>query len=281
MVTTVVAAVLLAGCGGGTGGGAAPLTPGPATSGPAESGPAPSTGPGPAATGATGSTGSTGPAGTAASALPQLDAFLLQVGSLDAALRQAGALVNADVTAAGMTPRPATRQAIDAVDARVLTVAAAMPAGMGVPLTRASLLVFSGLASRAAAFHGVPGSAVTASSADYRHMTGCLANGARAAARSAADLAALRALAASTPAFRPAAPSSRATAEIALQTRFVWGGEACCASCGGYVSDAVATVVWHRRVLEGPTPVDGTIGGVGFDATYHAGTGWVVDIHAG
>jgi hypothetical protein len=198
---------------------------------------------------------------------------------MDAALQRVATRVNADVTKAGVRPRPETLTAIEGVR-DVQALQRAFPPGMSTALTKASLLVFSNLASRAAAFHGVPYHAATSTTGEYRIMMACLANGSRAAARFGSDVAALKKLAASSPAFTPALPASRAVAEIALQTLWVWKDEACCDSCGGRVSDRLAPIVWgHSTGISGPA--DGTIDGVDFAASYHTGTGWKVEIHAG
>jgi hypothetical protein len=220
----------------------------------------------------------TAPAG-AASALPRLQAYLSQVDAKDAQLKAAAALVNADVTATDIRLRPATQQAARAAQ-DLAALRRAIPAGMSLALTRSALLVFSNLASRAAAFHGVLTVALPVSAVDYRTAMNCLANGGRAAARFPADVAALRALATQSPAFRAVPESSRAAAEIALQTEFVWAREACCDSCGGYVGADLAPIVWGRSTgISGPS--DGMINGVDFDARYRDATGWTVRIHAG
>jgi uncharacterized protein YceK len=223
-----------------------------------------------------GSTSSAAPV----SALAGLAGYLEAVAAADVRIRRVAALVNGDITAAGVRIRPTTAAAIQALD--VTDVAAALPPGMPASLTRAALLVFSELSSRRTAFHGVPlEGLVAAGEPGFARMTACLANGARAAARFGADVAALRTLAAATEPLRRVEPASRAAAEIALRTRYVQGQNGCCDSCGGYVSDRLVPIVWNARDLPGGVHVDGTIDGIDFEARYRTPGGWQVAIHAG
>jgi hypothetical protein len=271
-VVAAVAVLVASGCGGAAGS-AAPA--GGVASRPAASSS------GAAATGVASAAGSApaGATGTGVSALAALQPYLQQVAARAAQLQQVAALINVDVTPTDIRLRPGTARAIqDAQDSTALR--RAVPAGMSVALTKAALRVFSNLASRAAAFRGVLEAPTPVSAASYRSAMACLANGGAAAAGFAADVAALRSLSARSPAFTPAPESSRAAAEIALQADFVGAREAGGDSCGGYVGDDLQTIVWgHPTGISGPA--DGTINGVDFSATYHAGTGWAVQIHAG
>lgn len=264
----------LAGC-GGAGGGAAPTAarPGGSVS--------------PAGTVPPAATSSVQVTTERASALAGLRAYLTRVADVDQQLGRAAAAVNADVVTGGMRIGPATRSAVQDVD--LTGLARALPAGMDAPLTRQALLVYSELASRRAAFNGVleasvgpDGTATVApGSPALSRINECLANGARAHARFDADVAALRALAAASPPFTHAAPASRASAEIAVRTRYIDGWNRCCGSCGGYVTDRLAPVVWveHDDPVAGHT--DGAIEGVAFEATYRASSGWLIELHAG
>lgn len=290
----LLGAVLLVatGCGSGPAGtagrGALPAATSTTGGSVTSEGSAPAAGSATAATSATSATaaGSATSAGSQTatgrpSALGSLTGYLREVDATDAAIRHAAALVNSDVTAAGLTVRPATRAAVEALDAQQDRLAKAFPAGMSTPLARAAILVFSNLASRAAAMNPVRRSGdVRATDPGFADLRGCLAHGAQAVARYRSDLAALRALAAASPAFTPAAPSSRASAEAALQTELVRNGENCCASCGGYVGDKIYPVVWGRATgISGPA--DGMINGIDFTARYRPDGGWTVEIHAG
>lgn len=267
VVAAVLAAAALAACGGGgSGSGVVHLGDGGTASGTASATTADGTGVG-------------APVAERATALDGLGAFLAEVDRTDARLHEVAGFVNADVTAKGVRARPQTVAAIYALDLKPL--AKALPAGAGTALTRASMLVFSNLSSRAASFRGVPEGFAPVGSEEYAHMRECLANGARAQARFAADLAALRRLAAASPAFVPAAAGSRAAGEIALQTALAVGGNTCCGSCGGYVDDELSPVVWRAKEdpVEGHT--DGTIGVIEFEASYTAAAGWKIELHAG
>ena len=288
----LAAVVVLAGCGAAGPVPASPGAPGRGTASPTSTVDAAATtvNPGPSSPSATprpGDAGHGSPAVRRVTALdvPALQAYLREVDGMDAALRQVATLVNGDLTARGLAARPRTVAAVRALTARETRVRRSLPAGMSPALTRAALLVYSELSSRVAAFNPIVRASadLPAGDPEFTELKGCLANGAVAAARSGRDLTALRRLAASSRAFVPAAPSARATAEIALRTTLVRNGNGCCDSCGGYLSDALVPLVWGRPAgpREPGERVDGTIDGIDFDATYHADGGWTVQIHAG
>jgi len=290
----LAAVVVLAGCGAAGPVPAPPGAPDRGTASPASTVDAAATTvtPGPSSPSATQQAGDAGHGSPAVRRVPALDvaaldvpalqAYLREVDGMDAALRQVATLVNGDLTARGLAARPRTVAAVQALTARETRVRRSLPAGMGPALTRAALLVYSELSSRAAAFNPIVRASadLPAGDPEFTELKGCLANGAVAAARFAGDLTALRRLAASSRAFVPAAPSARATAEIALRTTLVRNGNGCCDSCGGYLSDALVPLVWGRPAEPGAR-ADGTIDGIDFDATYHADGGWTVQIHAG
>ena len=278
-------AVLLAAaaCGGGasTAPGTGTATPaGAPTSAPLTS---PLTSPPVTPAGTTTPAGSKGGAAPTApdrrTALAQLQPYLARVDALDATVRRVSAMINADTSSTGVRLRPATRTAIGALQAEVLRTGRALPAGLSASLNRPAVLVFSELASRAAAFYGVGD--VSRGTDGWARLQGCLAGGARAAARFPADVAALRSLAAAAPAVAVPPASSRTAAEPLVRTQWIWGREACCASCGGYLADTLVPIVWHthRTTVNGGS--DGTVAGVDFAATYRAAGGWTVVIHAG
>ncbi|MDQ1290022.1 MAG: hypothetical protein QG622_3588 [Actinomycetota bacterium] len=221
------------------------------------------------------------------SALDGLREYLKRVERADARLVAVASLVNKDTSASGIRLRRATRAAIVAIT--LDDVAKALPAGTGDDLLRRSLLVYSELVSRRAAYQGLlsvspgaDGTTVVARGTEGMTMVlACLANGARAGARFTGDLAALWAAAASARPFTVAAPSSRASGEILVRTGYIDGWNRCCAGCGGYVTDTLAPLVWAAKDFPSGEHIDGTVDGVGFEATYGAGTGWKIVIHAG
>lgn len=233
-------------------------------------------GPGPEAT-----------SGARRSALDGLRTYLTRVDGADARIGAAARMINADTTASAMRIRPATRAAIQALT--LDDVARALPAGMTPELTRRALLVYSELSSRRAALTAVGGlspgpdgiAAVRKGTGGWDLVQGCLASGAKAKARFAPDVAALRTLAASSKPFTVPPVSARATAEILVRTVYIDGWNGCCDSCGGYVTDRLAPVIWQPKDYGSGEHVDGTIDGVGFEASYRAATGWRVVVHAG
>lgn len=240
------------------------------------------TGAGPAAEPATGAT-----SGPGRSALDGLQGYLTRVASADARIAAVARLINGDTTASGMRIRPATRSAIAAL--QLGDVARALPAGMSTELTRRALLVYSELSSRRAALTAVGGltpgpdgiAVVRKGTAGWDLVQGCLASGAKAKARFAPDVAALRTLAAGSKPFTAPPAAARATGEILVRTVYIDGWNGCCNSCGGYVTDRLAPVVWQPKDSGNGEHVDGTIDGVGFEASYRSGSGWRVVVHAG
>ena len=114
--------------------------------------------------------------------------------------------------------------------------------------------------------------------ADLNSPIRCLENGTFAAARFAADLAAVVALARSTPPLPDVAPTSQASAELAVRLKNVWEGNAGCDSCGGYTAAKLAPSTWHDAA-PGATTRTGTVNAIAFTATF-AAAGWAVDPQA-
>ncbi len=261
-MTAAILVAGLAGCGStvapGTGGGAS--SPAPATTSPAPA--------------------TTSPASSAAD---QLAGFFAAAQLADAQLRHAAALVNEGIGTSSMSFSPAALAAVNALD--TAPVARAIPAGLPAELLRRVVLVYSDLESRTASLKGISNTGYTSgrlpiSSQDGSYIYRCLGNGAPAAARFGADLAAARALAGATPPVTVAAPDSRAAAELAVQITFINLGNTGCDSCGGGVLTTLGTIIWQRHYeLEGRYS-DGTINGLRFNAGYHAGTGWQVQLWA-
>ena len=267
VVALVLAASAVA-CGGtGDAGGSAPVTKAPVTMAPTSTPSAPVPG--------TGGTPSVTATGQPASAADDLASFFAESGRTDLRIRTAATLVNGDVGTEGPIHfRPQTLAAMRAAWAP-RALAQTIPAGLTPSLLRPVLLVYSDLVSRAASVSNAPNE----SERDYQLR--CLGAGAPAAARFPGDLAALRAAAARAPAVVPAAPDSRAAAEILVRTAYINGYNAGCGGCGGQVFTDLTTIVWRTQVIAADEPpVDGTIGGVAFRASYQTGKGWQIVIMA-
>jgi hypothetical protein len=266
-VMTAILVAGLAGCGStvasGPGGGAS--SPAPASTSPAPA----TTSPAPAAT---------SPASPpSASAAAQLAGFFAAAQVADAQLRHTAALVNKGIGTTSMSFSPAALAAVKALDAA--PVARTIPAGLPAELLRRVLLVYSDLESRTASLgsiwkSGYSSGVLPISGQQGSYIHGCLGNGAPAAARFGADLAAVRALAGAIPPVTVAAPDSRAAAELAVRIAFINGWNSGCDSCGGGVSTTLATIIWQREYQPAAGYSDGTINGVRFRVDYHAGTGW-------
>ncbi len=261
-VTAAILVAGLAGCGS---------TVAPGTGGGASS-------PAPAATSSAPSATQTSP-----SAADQLAGFFGAAQLADAQLRHAAALVNEGIGTTSMSFSPAALAAVKALD--TAPVARAIPAGLPAGLLRRVVLVYSDLESRTASLMSIPRSGYTSGrlpigSQDGSYIYRCLGNGAPAAARFAADLAAARALAGATPPVTVAAPDSRAAAEVAVQVTFINVGNSGCDSCGGGVLTTLGTIIWQRHYEAEGRYSDGTINGLRFNASYHAGSGWQVQLWA-
>jgi len=273
-VMTIILAAILAGCGStvASGPGAGASSPAPVPSSPATSpaSPVPSS----PAVSPVPSSPATPPS---ASAAAQLAGFFAAAQLADARLKRAAALVNEGIGTTGMSFSPAVLAAVKALDPA--PVARAIPAGLSAGMLRRVLLVYSGLESRTASLMSISRSGYSSGSLpisgqEGSYIYGCLGNGAPAAARFDADLAAARALAEAIPPVAVAAPDSRAAAELAVRIAFINGWNSGCDSCGGGVFTTLATVIWQREHVSGDGYSDGTINGVRFSVSYHAGSGW-------
>ena len=257
-----IIAVSLAACGHATQGGGAPAT----SSRPAASSPA--------------TARTTTP--PAPSATSQLAAFFAAAELADSQLRHAAVLVNADIGTTSMRFTPATLAAVRALGNA--TVARAIPAGLPPELLRETLVVYGDLSSRVAAFGGVrwygyAGRELPIGGQDAKNVLRGLHNGAPAAARFDADLAAVRALARQTPPLAIAAPDSRAAAELALRLYSIDKRNGCSAEFGGYAPTQLETVTWLPGSDQHARHYEGTIGGGRFQADYTA-HGWQISINA-
>lgn len=219
----------------------------------------------------------------AASAAAQLAAFEAAAQRADSQLGKAAAMVNGDIGATSMRFTPATLAAL-----RALTnepAARAIPAGLPGPLLRAVLVVYGDLASRTAAFGGIEmygstGSALPIGGPGASAVLRGLRNGAAAAARFSADLAAVRALALRTPPVATSAQGSRAAAELAVRLRSIDHRNGCDETFGGWVPLRLETIIWQPGASQGRGRYEGTISGIRFQATYTAQHAWDIVIYA-
>ena len=274
VLTTTILAAILAGCGStvASGPGTGSSSPAPATTSPATS---------PASPGASSPAASPVPSSPAAppraSAADQLAGFFASAQLADTRLRHAAALVNQGIGPTSMSFSPAALAAVNALD--TAPVARAIPAGLPAEMLRRVLLVYSDLESRTASLSGIVRSGSSSSplpiSSEWgRYVYSCLGNGAPAAARFDADLVAARAQAEAIPPVTVAAPASRAAAELAVRVEYINLGNTGCDSCGGGVLTTLAPVIWQREHVSGDGYSDGTINGLRFSVSYHAGSGW-------
>jgi len=261
---TAVLVTSLAACGHTTAsgpGGASPSSPAPAT----EASP--------------GAPATTSP--PRATAADQLTGFFAAAAAADVRLKHAAVLVNSGIGSTTMSFPPATRAALDQLD--TTAAARAIPGGMPAELLRRVLLVYSDLESRTCAFNGIlrqTHSTVPVNSEEGREILSCLHNGAPAAARFGADLAAARSLAQATQPLAVAAADSRAAAEVAIRIAAINGVNSGCDSCGGFVSTSLWPISWQPAYDPVSGRSDGTINGVRFRADYRAGHGWQVVLWA-
>ena len=239
----------------------------------------PATTPTPAATPAPTPTSATPPH---ASSAGQLAGFFAAAQVADAQLRHAATLVNQGVGKTSLNFSPEALAAVRALDTSL--AAHAIPAGLPPELLRRVLLVYSDLVSRHLALvriwefksqYPMPMSAF-----DGKYLVRCMGNGAPAAARFGADLAAARALAGQTPPVTPPTPDSRAAAELALRTYQIEHRNSGCMECGGFVFTTLSPIVWRTEHLPYTGRSDGYIDGIRFRVDYHSGHGWDVTIFA-
>lgn len=218
------------------------------------------------------STTSSRPAPNAADTLA---AFFTEATRADGRVRAVAAMVNGEVgTGKTVWFRAATIAAARA--AHPDAAARAIPPGLPPRLLTPTLLVYSDLVARAAAFDEL------AFQQDRDAQLRCLRTGATPAARFPADLWNLRSLAAATPPVTMAAPDSRAAAELAVQLQLISLANNGCGGCGGRVFTQPPTVRWHKApaTVAGGMATDGTVNGIGFAAQYSGRTGWTVTILA-
>ena len=208
------------------------------------------------------------------SSLDQLQPFIRAAAEVDARLAKAAAEVNRGITATTVAVGQAARDAIVAADPA--PARDAIPAGLPPDLERAVLVVYSDLVSRRSAFNGVLRD-------DTTIAIDCLRNGARAAARFPADLAAARVKAAGLAPVGPVAPDSRAAEVLAVRFAWISGANNGCASCGGMVITELPAVTVYPGPVTPPgwdRSFDGEVARVYFTAGFVPGSGWSVQINA-
>ena len=219
----------------------------------------------------------------APSAAGQLAAFIAAAEQADSQLHHAAAQVNSDIGATSMRFTPATLAAVRALSNT--PAARAIPAGLPGELLRETLVVYGDLASRTAALGGIgrygsSGQKLPIGGQDAQAVLRCLHHGAPAAARFDADLAAVRSLAQQTRPLTPAAPDSRAAAEVAVRVNSIDKPNRCSDECGGYAPTQLATIIWQPARDQHSRHYEGTIGGGRFQADYTAGHGREASINA-
>jgi hypothetical protein len=231
--------------------------------------------------GASATPGGTTPA--APSAAADLAPFIAAAGQADSRLHHAAALVNGDIGAASMRFTPATVAAIHALGNAA--VAHAIPAGLSADLLREVLAVYGDLSSRTAAFGGVlrygySGRELPTGGQDAKNVLRGLHNGAPAAARFDADLAAVRSGAQQAPPLALVGPDTRAAAELALRLHSTDKRNFCSEEFGGFAPAQLETVIWYPADDRHTHHYEGTISGISFQADYTAAPGWEINILA-
>ncbi len=283
--TLLVAAVLaVSGCGQGTSGGQPGGSSTSGTAGPSTSATtAPRT---PTSESSSPSTSSTTRA--TRSALTQFTPFLRTASAIDAEIRAAAVKVNAGFHGDVIVIPESAARAVRALDPERL--ARVIPAGAPEQLERAALEIYANLVSRTDAL-GVGYSdtgPISRTSQEGQEMLADLSNGSTPARNFPTDLAAVRTLAARTPAFAPAAPSSRTAANVFVRARYIDEYNGGCDTHGGWVPRPMPLVEVRWGRTGGVTaPWDGVVGvrqvedwGIWFDATYLGGHVWSVELNA-
>jgi hypothetical protein len=273
---SLAAALLAAACASTADPGAAP------TSAPLSASPSSSASPSPSTTpsASPSKTPSNTPPGP--SAADQLAGFLAAAGRMDVQIRTAAALINTGIGPQSIRLTGATVEAVKAIDPQAL--ARTIPGAMPARLQQQVLLLFSDLASRRYSFNEVllyqDGQPIARTTDVGKHLVDTLGYGAPAAARYPGDLAATRTLAASLPPLAVAAPDSRASAAVAVQTTYIMEANSGCGSAGGWIETKPVPLVWKQGTDFSGQRTDGTIAGILFWADYRPGLGWQVTIEA-
>jgi hypothetical protein len=200
--------------------------------------------------------------------------FLVEARNADARLRRAAALINTGIGDDAVRVDQAT---VDAVRAAAPEAAArAVPLGLERELLRRTLVVYNDLAARHAAMgqFGGPPRTHPMTGGDGEDMLKCLANGGVAAARFAADLAALQSLARIRPAAAATSSRPESKAELAVRLARIDGRNTCSDECGATVYTRLAPLTWTVKP-SATSAGRGALEGITFTATPRAG-GWAV-----
>jgi hypothetical protein len=212
-------------------------------------------------------------------ALDALAPFFAAVAETDQNLKAAADAVNAGIGNDTVTFDQAT---IDAIDrGSPSAVASTIPTGLDPTVEQAVLLVYSDLVSRYGAMHG--GDCVQVGTRPLADLNvDCFVRGHEAASRTPGDVDAVHVAAAAAPATVTPDPGSRESAEVPLRMEYINGANMGCGTMGGYLATQPIPVEWVTEDSGAPEvpPTDGRVGGVGFTASYDAGSGWTVDLRA-
>jgi hypothetical protein len=201
------------------------------------------------------------------SAADDLAPFFAAAEVLDLDIAAVAAAFNASFDDAAATVDPQVAADISALGTNLLT--GLIPPGLDIDLETAVLAVYADLESRIAALDGGVRYLNQGEFSDVEFTMLCLGLGSDSNARFDDDLAAARALAATSP--RPtAAADSEEAGVLAVRIETIrlmnWG----CDSCGGVAIDDPIAVDWAGRTVTD---------GVEFDASFIGGA-WDIMIHA-
>jgi hypothetical protein len=218
---------------------------------------------------------------TPASAAQEMARFFTQAQEMDSDLRRVATRINAGFVGNTIRIDQATISAIR--DVRPQTVAQTIPGGLDPDLRRLVLQVYTDLVSRRAAMNRIieygSDGPLQRDSAEGREILACLANGHPAAARFNQHLAAAQ-TAASKAAPVVAAPSSREAAEVAILATYIHLANNGCGDCGGNVRPDLPALTWSAGNAQQGQHLAGTVGGIQFDARFHAARGWTINLNA-
>jgi hypothetical protein len=270
LVLAVAVATLGAGCTGSAG---SPEATAGGPQGPTSSDVGTAAIPAPAPSGRVGSTSVTPPVTTyprppvdqAPTAADSLAAFFVAAHADDERIRATAPTINREIGPNSVSFSRATMNAVKASAPE--RTARAIPAGMDADLLRATMIVYRDLAARAAAFNQVvefAGESRRRTDPEVVRFLDGLRRGSLVARAYRADLAAARALAAATPPVRPAAPDSRAAAELAVWIAMVKLRNNGCNANGAPVTRTLVPIVWKTTVTPDGRRHDGSIGGIAF-----------------
>lgn len=216
-----------------------------------------------------------------ASAAQDLAPFFTQAKQMDSDLRLAATKINTGFVGNMVRFDQATITAIR--DIRPQTLAQTIPGGLDPDLRRLVLHLYTDLVSRRAAMNRIieygSDGPLQRDSAEGREILACLANGSTAAARFNQRLA-IAQTAASNATPVVAAPSSREAAEVAILATYIRLANNGCGDCGGHVTPDPPPLTWKAGNAQQGERLEGTVGGIQFDARFDAARGWTVNLNA-